>query len=137
MRFRGRILKLVGLTLAVLFLSGAFATVGSASTYSTSKPVLSSRPMMSKPFKVSGTAKPTAKKGKKIVVKLEILMWDGEGYGRMGGLVTAKLAKRHAGGYTYSRSLTIPMTGKHAVRALQYRNGKLVSKSKITYMDLK
>jgi hypothetical protein len=137
MRARDRILKFVALTIVALLLSGTFATLGYAATYSTSKPVLSSRPMMSKPFKVSGTAKPTAKKGQKVVVKLEILMWGGVTYGRMGGLLTAKLAKRHSGGYTYSRTLNIPMTGKHAVRALQYRNGKLVSKSKITYMDLK
>jgi len=51
---------------------------------------------------------------------------------------TAKLAKMPAGkkGAKYSRTLNIPMTGKHAVQVLQYRHGKLVSKSQIVYFDV-
>jgi hypothetical protein len=50
----------------------------------------------------------------------------------------AKLTKMPAGkkGTKYSRTLNIPMMGKHAVQVLQYRGGKLVSKSQITYFDV-
>ena len=51
---------------------------------------------------------------------------------------TAKLSKMPSGkkGTKYSRVLNVPMTGAHAVQAVQYRRGKLVSTSKITYFDV-
>jgi hypothetical protein len=51
---------------------------------------------------------------------------------------TAKLTKMPAGkkGTRYTRTLNIPMMGKHAVQVLQYRGGKLVSKSQIVSFDV-
>jgi hypothetical protein len=51
---------------------------------------------------------------------------------------TARLTRMPAGkkGTMYSRTLNIPMMREHAVQALQYRGGKLVSKSRIVSFDV-
>lgn len=50
----------------------------------------------------------------------------------------AKLTKMPAGkrGTRYSRTLNIPMKGKHAVRVFQYHEGMLVSTSRITHLEV-
>ena len=92
---------------------------------------------MGKDFSVSGVITPASTAKSRATVKVKLLReMDGK-YDVM-DVYTAKLAKMPAGkkGTKYSRTLNIPMTGKHAVQAFQYRGGKLVSKSQITYFDV-
>jgi hypothetical protein len=126
------------LILASLLLSGAFATASLAGSVTVSKPVLSGAPHMNKAFTVSGITTPTAKKGVKTVVKVQVLMRNASGvYKPMLAKVTAKLVKRSGHpGYTYARSITIPMMGAHAIQAFRYSDGKLVAKSALAKIDV-
>ena len=127
------------LTIAVLLVMGAFAGAAAAKNATVGKPALSKAPHMGVAFAVSGVTTPTAKKGVKVVVKIQLLMWDSSTsmYMPMHTPYTAKLVKDSGmPGYKYSQSLTIPMMGKHAVQALRYDDGKLVGKSKIRYFTV-
>jgi hypothetical protein len=129
---------ILALTVVAVLLMGVLATASPAGSCSVSKPALSGAPHMNEAFTVSGTTTPTAKKGVKTVVKVQVLMRNASGvYKPMLARVTAKLVKR-AGkpGYRYSRSITIPMMGKHAIQAFRYSNGKLVAKSQLTKFDV-
>ena len=131
-------LKVVLLAALALSLLAALPAVAHAkTTYTTSKAVLSGVPTMGQDFSVSGTITPASTAKSRATVKVKLLMeMDGK-YDVM-DVYTAKLAKMSAGkkGTKYSRTLNIPMTGKHAVQVLQYRHGKLVSTSKIVYFDV-
>jgi hypothetical protein len=129
---------ILALGAAALLLTGAFATASFAASYSISKPALSGAPHSGVAFTVSGITTPTAKTGVKTVVKVQVLMRNASGvYKPMLAAVTAKLVKRSGNpGYRYSRSITIPMTGKHAVQAFRYSNGKLVAKSALSKIDV-
>ena len=50
----------------------------------------------------------------------------------------SKLSARPAGkaGTKYACAITIPMKGDHGVQAVQYRNGKQVSKSRTVYFTV-
>lgn len=134
----GKHLKVVILMAVALSLLIALPAVAQAkTTYKTSKPVLSGTPTMGKDFSVSGVITPASTAKSRATVKVKLLKeMDGK-YDVM-DVYTAKLAKMPAGkkGTRYARTLNIPMTGKHAVQAFQYRGGKLVSKSQITYFDV-
>jgi len=133
-----RHLKVLLLAALALSLLAALPAVAHAKTaYTTSTPVLSGTPYMGQDFSATGVITPASTARSRATVKIKLLMeMDGK-YDVM-DVSTAKLAKMPAGkkGTAYSRTLNIPMTGKHAVQVLQYRHGKLVSKSQITYFDV-
>jgi hypothetical protein len=134
-RTAGRIL---GLVVVALLATALFASASPAATCWVGKPALSGPPHKNVPFSVSGVTTPTSAAGVVTVVKIQVLMRNTSGvYKPMLAPVKAKLVRRSGKpGYKYSKSITIPMTGKHAVRALRYRNGKLVAKSALTYMNV-
>ena len=128
-------LLLAALALALLVALPAAASA--KTTYRTSTPVLSGAPTMGQDFSATGVITPASTTKSRATVKVKLLMeMDGK-YDVM-DVYTAKLAKMPAGkkGTSYSRTLNIPMTGKHAVQVLQYRHGKLVSTSQIVYFDV-
>jgi hypothetical protein len=132
-----RTLKLVVLTTVVLLLTGVTAAAALAAGAVVSKPALSAAPQMDVAFKAAGFTTPTAKKGVTTVVKIHVLMkTDGDTYEAMGDPVKAKLTRRSGSGYNYSASITIPMTGDHAVQAIRYANGKVAGKSGIAYFTV-
>jgi hypothetical protein len=120
--------------LAVTLLAALPVVAFAKTTYRTSKPVLSETPSMGKDFSVSGAITPASTSKCRATVKIRLLMQMGSKYDVM-DVYTAKLTKMPAGkkGTRYTRTLNIPMMGKHAVQVLQYRGGKLVSKSRIAY----
>ena len=123
--------------LALSLLAALPVIAQAKTTFTTSKPVLSGTSTMGKDFSVSGVITPASTAKSRATVKVRLLReMDGK-YDVM-DVYTAKLAKMPAGkkGTKYSRTLNIPVTGKHAVQAFQYRGGKLVSKSQITYFDV-
>ena len=124
-------------TLCLVVLLSAVAIAGAKTSYTTSKPVLSGTPHKDKPFRCSGVITP--KSTSKSPAKVKIILWmsNGNGYGVMDSY-WAKIGKRPAGkpGSTYSCTITIPMKGDHGVQAVQYRGGKQVSKSAITYFTV-
>ncbi len=126
---------MLALTGAVLVVLGVAAAVALATTYSVSKPVLSKAPHKNVAFTVSGVTTPT---GTKVVVKIQLLMKGSNGkYSVMHTPWVASLVRRSGqSGYKYSKSITVPMTGQHAVQALRYDNGKLVGRSAITYFSV-
>jgi hypothetical protein len=123
--------------LCVVLLLSAVAAASAKTTYTTSKPVLSGTPHKDKPFTVSGVITPKSTSKSHATVKIILWMKNGNGYGVMNSY-WAKLSKRPAGkpGTRYSCTITIPMKGDHGVQAVQYRGGKQVSKSSITYFTV-
>jgi hypothetical protein len=90
-----------------LSLPASAATIANAgTTFTTSKPVLSGTPHKDKSFTASGIIKPKS---------------------------TAQSRKP---GAKYSCAIIIPMVGAHGVQAVQYRGGKVVSRSRITYFTV-
>jgi hypothetical protein len=132
-------LKAVLLAALALSLLAALPAAATARTvHKTSAPLLSeSPPSMGKDFTVTGVITPASTTKSKATVKIRLLMQMGEKYEVM-DVYTAKLSKMPAGekGTMYSRVLNVPMAGAHAVQAVQYRRGKVVSTSKITYFDV-
>ena len=137
MRKYAKVITMLGL--AVLLLAMVAGSAGARTTYTTSKPVLSCAPHKDKPFTTSGVITP--KSTAKSPAKVKIILWMKYGDDDWGVMDTywAKLSKRSAGkpGTKYSRSITIPMKGDHGVQAVQYRDGKKVSQSAITYFTVK
>jgi hypothetical protein len=121
---------------AVLLLS-VVAIAGAKTAYTTSKPVLSGTPHRDKPFTCSGVITPRSTSKSHATVKIILWMKKGNGYGVMNSY-WAKVSKRPAGkpGSKYSCTITIPMKGDHGVQAVQYRGGKQVSRSSITYFTV-
>ena len=122
---------LISLALTVLAAVPAFAHA--RTTYRTSRPALSATPRMGKAFSVSGVVTPASTARSRATVKVKLLRDIGGTYKVM-SISIAKLSRMPAGkaGTKYSRTLTIPRAGKHAVRVFQYRGGRLVSKSRVT-----
>ena len=123
----------LAIVLVGLLALGASAAYGKT-YYTISKPKVNHAPMMNKPFTVSGWISPKAKSGTK--VKILLLMKMGGMYKTMDRM-DASVSKRNASSSKYSKTITIPMMGAHAVQAIYYRNGKIVARSKITYLDVK
>ncbi len=121
---------MVGLVLTLLACVAPVA--GARVTYTTSKPVLSNAPKKDRPFTASGFIKPRSTASSRAKVKIILWMKYGTGWGVM-DTYWARLSKRAAGGNKYSVTITIPMKGDHGVQAVQYRNGKKVSKSATRY----
>jgi hypothetical protein len=130
MRTYSKVILTVGL--AVLLLVSVATVAGARVTYKTSKPVLSHAPRKGKPFTCSGTFSPKSTSKSRATIKIKLWMKYDDGWGVM-GIYKATVS----GGTRYSRSITIPMKGPHGVQALQYRGGKLVSKSGIRYFTVK
>jgi hypothetical protein len=130
-----RVILMVGL--AVLLLACTAAVAGARTTYTTSKPVLSGTPHKDKSFTTSGVITPKSTAKSRATVKIILWMEYGDDWGVM-DTYWAKLSARPGGqpGTKYSCSITIPMKGDHGVQAVQYRNGKLVSKSAIKYFTV-
>jgi hypothetical protein len=133
MRKYAQVITVLGL--AVLLLAMVAGSAGARTTYTTSKPVLSNTPHKDKAFTTSGVITP--KSTSKSPAKVKIILWMEYGDDDWGVMDTywAQLSKRAAGkpGTRYSRAITIPMKGAHGVQAIQYRGGKIVSKSAIKY----
>jgi hypothetical protein len=131
-------LKVILLAALALSLLAALPAVAHAKTiYKTSTPVLSGPPTMGMDFSVSGVITPASSAKSRATVKIRLLM-KMEGKWDVMDVFTAGLSKMPAGkkGTKYSRTLSIPMMGEHAVQAFQYRGGKLVSKSQIVSFDV-
>jgi len=135
MNKRLKVLLMVGLTVALLMSVAAVA--GARTTYTTSKPVLSGPPHKDKTFTASGVITPKSTAKSRATVKIILWMKYGDDWGVM-DTYWAKLSKRPAGqpGAKYSRAITIPMKGDHGIQAVQYRNGKQVSKSRTIYFTV-
>jgi hypothetical protein len=123
--------------LAVLLLACTAAVVGARTTYTTSKPVLSGPPHKDKTFTASGVITPKSTAKSRATVKIILWMKYGDDWGVM-DTYWAKLSARPAGkpGTRYARAITIPMKGDHGIQAVQYRNGKQVSKSRTIYFTV-
>lgn len=135
MKKRLKGILVVGLAVALL---ASVATIANArTTYTTSKPVLSGTPHKGKTFTVSGVIKPRSTATSRATVKIVLWMKHGDDWGVM-ATYWAKLSKRPAGkpGTKYARAINIPMKGAHGVQAVQYRNGRKVSKSPIAYFTV-
>jgi hypothetical protein len=135
MKKRLKVVLMAALTLALL--AGVTVVADAQTSYTTSKPVLSGTPHKDKSFMVSGVITPKSTAQSRAKVKIILWMKNGDSWGVMDTYWT-KLSARPAGhsGTRYSRSITIPMKGDHGVQAVQYRNGKQVSKSRITYFTV-
>jgi hypothetical protein len=104
--------------------------------YSASKPKLSATPVSGVPFTASGLISPKSTARSRAVVRIRLYMLTDGHWGVM-DTYRATLGRNPGGpGTRYSRQLTIPMEGKHALRAFHYRAGKLVCKSKLTSFDV-
>ena len=99
-------------------------------TCKTSTPVLSGTPTMGQDFSASGVITPASTTSSRATVKIELLIEMGGKYD-VTDVYSTRLTKMPAGkkGTAYSRTLNIPMTGKYAVQAVQYRGGKVVATS--------
>jgi hypothetical protein len=106
-------------------------------THKTSQPVLSGAPSMGKGCSVSGVITPASTSKSRATVKVKLLM-EMDGTCDVMDVSAAKLSKMPAGkkGTKCSRTLDIPMTGKHAVQMLLCRGDNLVSTSRIAYFDV-
>ena len=89
---------------------------------------------MGKDLSVSGVITPASTSQSRAVVKIRLLTEMGGKYD-VTDVYTTRLTKMPAGkaGTKYSCTLNIPMTGKYAVQAVQYRGGKVVGTSKRTF----
>ena len=123
--------------LAATLVAGAATVAVARTTYTTSKPVLSGTPHKDKTFTASGAITPKSTAKSRATVKIILWMKYGDDWGVM-DTYWAKLSKRPAGqpGAKYSRAITIPMKGDHGIQAVQYRNGKQVSKSRTIYFTV-
>jgi hypothetical protein len=121
------------LTFVLAVAGGLPAAAHARVAYSASKPKLSAAPVMGVPFTASGVIAPRRTTGSRTVVEVKLYMLTDGHYSVM-HTYRAKLSKNAAGklGTLYSRVITVPMEGKHAVRAFHYRGGKLVATSKLT-----
>jgi hypothetical protein len=127
-----KVVVLAALSLALL--AALPAAAAAKTTYKTSKPVLSGTPYMGSDVSVSGVITPASTARARTVVKIRLLVETGGTYD-VTDAYTAKLTKMPAGkaGTRYSRTLIIPMMGNLALQAVQYRGGKLVGTSKLTF----
>jgi hypothetical protein len=121
--------------LSVMLLASAATIAGAKTTYRTSKPALSNAPKKDRAFTTSGFIKPKSTASNRATVKIILWMKYGTGWGVM-DTYWAKLSTRPAGGTKYSVTITIPMKGDHGVQAVQYRKGKVVSKSAVNYFTV-
>jgi hypothetical protein len=117
--------------LVLMLLASAATVAGARTTYTTSKPVLSQAPHKDKPFTCRGSFTPKSTSKSRATIKIILWMRYGEGYGVMDTYVATV-----SGGTRYARSITIPMKGDHGVQAVQYRNGRQVSKSRTVYFTV-
>jgi hypothetical protein len=124
----GALLVLLAATLLACFAAVAGARVA----YYTSKPAVSNAPKKDRPFVTSGYIKPKSTSAKRAKVKIILWMKYGTKWGVMDTYWT-KISARNSTSSKYSVSITIPMKGDHGVQAVQYRNGKKVSKSATRY----
>jgi len=133
-----RLKSILMLTLAAALLASVASVADARTKYTTSKPVLSGTPHKDKTFTASGVITPKSTAKSRATVK--IILWMKYGDDDWGVMDTywAKLSARPAGqpGTRYARAITIPMKGDHGVQAVQYRNGKQVSKSPINYFTV-
>ena len=129
-------LRVILMVVLVAALAAGAATVADARTsYTTSKPALSNAPKKDQAFTASGFIKPKSTASNRATVKIILWMKYGAGWGVMDTYM-AKLSTRPAGGTRYSVTITIPMKGDHGVQAVQYRKGKVVSKSTVNYFTV-
>ena len=117
---------------AVMAAVPALAQAGNV--YTVSQPRLSATPTAGTPFTVWGVIMPKATAAPRTVVKIR-LCTKVNGHLSLMNTYRATLSKRPAGkpGTKYARAITIPAKGSYAVRAIHYRGGKIVAKSKLTY----
>lgn len=117
----------------VLMLMACVVAVATAqTTYTTSKPSLSSAPKKDRPFTASGFIKPKSTASSRATVKIILWMKYGTRWGVM-DTYWARLSRRPAGGSSYAVTIVIPMKGAHGVQAVQYRSGRKVSQSAARY----
>ena len=123
----GKHLRAVLFAALALSLLAALPVIAQAkTTFTTSKPVLSDTSTMGKDFSVSGVITPASTAKSRATVKVRLLR-EMDGQFTTSWTSTRPSSPRcRAGkkGTKYSRTLNIPMTGKHAVQAFQYRGGK-------------
>jgi hypothetical protein len=124
-----RAILMAGLALTLLL--SAATVAGARTTYTTSKPVLSHAPHKDKPFTCRGSFTPKSTAKSRVTIKIILWMKYGDGYGVMDTYWATV-----SGGTRYTRSITIPMKGDHGVQAVQYRNGRQVSKSGTVYFTV-
>jgi hypothetical protein len=134
MTSRAKMLLLLTSALALMVCVPPLAQAGKA--YTASRPALSAAPHAGTAFTVSGIVKPKSSTLSRAVVKVTVLEWT-NGHYKVAETYRATLSRNPGkAGTKYACAVTIPAQGWHAVRALQYRKGKLVSMSKITYFDV-
>lgn len=126
-----RRLMLVVLAALVAALAGAAPASARASV---TKPKLSAAPVVGVSFTASGSVRPAATLGSHTAVKISL---SRSVSGRWQTVAVYRARLRDAGsGTAYSRRLTVHENGRFAVRALQYRGGKLVARSAMTAFDV-
>jgi hypothetical protein len=130
-------LKTVVLMTMVLAIAGGLPALAQArGAGRVSKPKLSATPVMGVPLTASGVITPKSTARSRAVVKIKLYTRT-DGRWEVTGTYRAKLTPIVGGpGTAYSRTLTIPMEGKHAVRAFRYRAGRLVKTSAATSFEV-
>jgi hypothetical protein len=104
--------------------------------FNVSTPKLSAAPASGVPFTASGVISPKSTARSRAVVKVRLYMLTDGHWGVM-DTYRATLGRNPGGpGTRYSLRITIPMEGKHALRAFHYRGGKLVGRSKLASFDI-
>lgn len=119
-----------GLALLVGLPAAAHARVA----YKVSAPKLSTEPVAGTPFAVSGVITPASSATSRATVDVK-LYTRADGRWDLTATYRASLSKA-PGGTAYTRRLTVPADGEYAVRAFQYRGGKLVKRSDLTTFDV-
>ena len=129
--------RLVKRLLLSAFVLACFACVPGVANarvaYTVSPPELSAAPVAGTPFDVSGVIRPASTASSRATVDVKLYRLT-DGQSDVVGTYRASLAKAPAGtpGTAYTCALTVPTEGDYAVRAFQYRGGRLVKRSSTT-----
>jgi hypothetical protein len=125
--------RLLLAALVLAFFVGLPGVANAKITYAVSQPEVSAEPVAGVPFDVSGVIKPKSATSSRATVDVKLYKLT-DGQWNVIDTCRATLSKAPAGasGTAYTCRITVPTEGEHAVRAFQYRGGKLVKRSALT-----
>ncbi len=129
--------RLLLAALVLAFFVGLPGVANAKITYAVSQPEVSAEPVAGAPFDVSGVIKPKSATSSRATVDVKLYkLTDGQWNVIDTCRATLSKAPDGASGTAYTCRITVPTEGEHAVRAFQYRGGKLVKRSALTRFDV-